>query len=106
MPCILAGILAIYGLVMAILIAGDLKMYTSLFTSFTQFGAGLCVGLADLAAGFSIGIVGNAGVRASIQQPKLYVGMIIILILAEVLGLYGLIVALLLLSSGSDGFTC
>jgi F0F1-type ATP synthase membrane subunit c/vacuolar-type H+-ATPase subunit K len=67
-----------------------------LYTGFIQLGAGLSVGLAGLAAGFAIGIVGDAGVRGTAQQPKLFVGMILILIFAEVLGLYGLIVALLL----------
>src|SRR5436190_17957229 len=66
-----------------------------LYTGFIQLGAGLSVGLAGLAAGFAIGIVGDAGVRGTAQQPKLFVGMILILIFAEVLGLYGLIVALL-----------
>jgi V-type H+-transporting ATPase 16kDa proteolipid subunit len=49
-----------------------------------------------LAAGMAIGIVGDAGVRAVGQQEKLFVGMILILIFAEALGLYGLIVALIL----------
>jgi V-type H+-transporting ATPase proteolipid subunit len=49
------------------------------------------VGLSGLAAGFAVGIVGDAGVRGSAQQPKVFVGMILILIFAEVLGLYGLI---------------
>lgn len=39
----------------------------------------------------SLGIVGDAGVRANAQQPKLFVGMILILIFAEALALYGLI---------------
>jgi V-type H+-transporting ATPase proteolipid subunit len=64
--------------------------------SFLDLGAGLSVGLSGLAAGFAIGIVGDAGVRGSAQQPRLFVGMILILIFAEVLGLYGLIVALIL----------
>ena len=49
-----------------------------------------------LAAGMAIGIVGDAGVRAVGQQERLFVGMILILIFAEALGLYGLIVALIL----------
>jgi V-type H+-transporting ATPase proteolipid subunit len=68
----------------------------SLAKGFVQLGAGLSVGLAGLAAGFAIGIVGDAGVRGTAQQPRLYVGMILILIFAEVLGLYGLIVALIM----------
>ena len=58
-------------------------------------------GLSGLAAGMAIGIVGDAGVRATAQQPKLFVGMILILIFAEALGLYGLIVGLILGSKSS-----
>ncbi|KAF4798505.1 V-type proton ATPase 16 kDa proteolipid subunit [Turdus rufiventris] len=95
-PVVMAGIIAIYGLVVAVLIANALSPEITLFKSFLQLGAGLSVGLSGLAAGFAIGIVGDAGVRGTAQQPRLFVGMILILIFAEVLGLYGLIVALIL----------
>jgi V-type H+-transporting ATPase proteolipid subunit len=95
-PVVMAGIIAIYGLVVAALIASALKPEMSLFAGFAHLGAGLSVGLSGLAAGFAIGIVGDAGVRGTAQQPRLFVGMILILIFAEVLGLYGLIVALIL----------
>jgi len=65
-----------------------------------HFGAGLAVGFSGLAAGFAIGIVGDAGVRGTAQQPRLFVGMILILIFAEVLGLYGLIIALIMSAKG------
>jgi len=55
--------------------------------------------MAGLSAGIAIGIVGDAGVRANARQPKLFVGVILILIFAEALGLYGLIVALILSSN-------
>ena len=58
--------------------------------------------MSSLAAGMAIGIVGDAGVRANAQQDKLFVGMILILIFAEALGLYGLIVALILSQSSQD----
>ncbi|KAI9566211.1 vacuolar ATP synthase 16 kDa proteolipid subunit [Boletus coccyginus] len=95
-PVIMAGIIAIYGLVVSVLISGSLSSSMSLASSFIDLGAGLSVGLAGLAAGFAIGIVGDAGVRGTAQQPRLYVGMVLILIFAEVLGLYGLIVALIM----------
>jgi V-type H+-transporting ATPase proteolipid subunit len=96
-PVVMAGIIAIYGLVVAVLIAGalDETKYT-LYKGFIHLGAGLAVGFSGLAAGFAIGIVGDAGVRGTAQQPRLFVGMILILIFAEVLGLYGLIVAIYL----------
>lgn len=85
-PVIMAGIIAIYGLVVAVLISNDLSQHMALYSGFIQLGAGLSVGLAGLAAGFAIGIVGDAGVRGTAQQPRLFVGMILILIFAEVLG--------------------
>jgi len=100
-PVVMAGILAIYGVVVAVLISGQLSAppptgtYT-LYKGFVHLGAGLAVGLSGLAAGYAIGIVGDAGVRGTAQQPRLFVGMILILIFAEVLGLYGLIVAIYL----------
>ncbi|KAG8506379.1 TBC1 domain family member 24, partial [Galemys pyrenaicus] len=99
-PVVMAGIIAIYGLVVAVLIANSLNDGITLYRSFLQLGAGLSVGLSGLAAGFAIGIVGDAGVRGTAQQPRLFVGMILILIFAEVLGLYGLIVALILSTNG------
>ena len=94
-PVVMAGIIAIYGLVISILIVGQIPDtgYTMKMAG-AHFGAGLAVGLAGLAAGYTIGIVGDAGVRGTAQQPRLFVGMILILIFAEVLGLYGLIVGI------------
>jgi len=89
-PVVMAGIIAIYGLVVSVLISGTLQTRMSLAQGVTHLGAGLSVGLAGLAAGFAVGIVGDAGVRGTAQQPRLFVGMILILIFAEVLGLYGL----------------
>merc|ERR1711953_1492104 len=102
-PVVMAGILAIYGVVVAVLISGQLDMapkYT-LYKGFVHLGAGLAVGLSGLAAGYAIGIVGDAGVRGTAQQPRLFVGMILILIFAEVLGLYGLIVAIYLFTNAN-----
>jgi F0F1-type ATP synthase membrane subunit c/vacuolar-type H+-ATPase subunit K len=48
----------------------------TLYQGFIQLGAGLSVGLSGLAAGFAIGIVGDAGVRGTAQQPSLFVVMV------------------------------
>lgn len=48
--------------------------------------SGLWLVCALTPSSFAIGIVGDAGVRGTAQQPRLYVGMILILIFAEVLG--------------------
>ena len=65
-------------------------------SGYQHLASGLCCGLSSLAAGLAIGIVGDAGVRANAQQEQIFVGMILILIFAEALGLYGLIVAIIL----------
>ncbi|KAL8699074.1 MAG: hypothetical protein Q9224_001574 [Gallowayella concinna] len=108
-PVVMAGIIAVYSLVIAVLIAGAMepsKKY-SLFNGFLHLAAGLSVGLTGLAAGYAIGIVGDSvrpdaascplkdridsrkGVRAYMQQSRIFVGMVLILIFGEVLGLYG-----------------
>ena len=103
-PVVMAGIVAIYGLVVAVLIGNsiDMKKTYPLSKGFLHFGAGIAVGVSGLAAGYAIGIVGDAGVRGTAQQPRLFVGMILILIFAEVLGLYGLIVAIILYTNGNS----
>ena len=45
--------------------------------------------MTGLAAGYCIGIVGDSGVRAYMEQSRIFVGMVLILIFGEVLGLYG-----------------
>ncbi|KAI8040030.1 V-type proton ATPase 16 kDa proteolipid subunit c [Drosophila gunungcola] len=95
-PVVMAGIIAIYGLVIAVLLAGSLNRHYSAYKGFLNLSAGLAVGVSGMAAGIAIGVIGEAGVRASANQPRLFVAVILILIFAEVLGLYGLIVAIYL----------
>ena len=54
-----------------------------------HLACGLSVGLTGLAAGYAIGIIGDMGVRSFMQQSRIFVGMVLILIFGEVLGLYG-----------------
>lgn len=102
-PVVMSGILSVYGLVVAVLIAGGLapEQNYSLFNGFMHLACGLSVGFSCLASGYAIGIVGDEGVRQFMHQPKLFVGIVLILIFAEVLGLYGMIVALILNTKGS-----
>ncbi|EEC45323.1 predicted protein [Phaeodactylum tricornutum CCAP 1055/1] len=112
-PIVMAGVLGIYGLIVSVIIiqavtppnSDHTNVYSS-FNGYTHFAAGLCCGLSCLAAGGTIGILGDAGVRAfgvkasngrNVEGAnKLYVGMLIMLIFSEALALYGLIVALIL----------
>jgi len=100
-PVVMAGVVGIYGLICAVIVATKVKTVGYMtFAGAAHFAAGLSVGFSGLAAGLSIGIIGDVGVRAAGQQPKLFVGMILILIFAEALGLYGLIIALILSTKG------
>lgn len=101
-PVIMAGVLGIYGLIVSVILISSITAPTngtskySLYSSFAHLAAGLACGLSGLAAGGAIGVVGEAGVRAIGLNEKLFVGVILILIFAEALGLYGLIVSLIL----------
>ena len=102
-PIIMAGILGIYGLIVSIILFS--KISAGLTGSYTfkmgyqHLASGLCCGFSSLAAGLAIGVVGDAGVRANAQEEKIFVGMILILIFAEAIGLYGLIIAIVLSQS-------
>ena len=114
-PVVMAGILGIYGMIVAVIIVQksmllsnsvDPNTYTANM-AYAHLASGLCCGFSSLvttliiqAAGLAIGIVGDAGVRANAQQDKIFVGMILILIFGEALALYGLIVSLILTSQG------
>ncbi|CAO2181659.1 unnamed protein product [Urochloa humidicola] len=96
-PVVMAGVLGIYGLIVAVIVITGINPGSKpyyLFDGCAHLAAGLACGLSSLASGMAIGVVGDAGVRATAQQPKLFVGTILILIFAEALGLYGLIVGI------------
>jgi hypothetical protein len=72
----MSGILAVYALVISVLIASDIKPPPetySLYAGFLHMAAGLSVGLSGLAAGYAIGIVGDAvcGMGSSNTGPWL-----------------------------------
>ena len=96
MPIIMAGIVGIYGLVSAVIIApGVVPKNYHLFSGYSALSAGLSVGLTGLASGMCIGVAGDAAARAMAEQPKLIMGAMLILIFGEVLGLYGFIISII-----------
>ncbi|EJU03343.1 V-type ATPase [Dacryopinax primogenitus] len=106
-PVVMSGIIAVYGLVVSVLISAGLSPDTEypLYAGFIHLAAGMSCGFTGMAAGYAIGIVGDACVRAYAYESRIFVTMVLILIFAEVLGLYGLIVALILNTrvSGLEG---
>ena len=100
-PVIMAGILGIYGLIVGVILVQKINNDHNNYNyslGFSHLASGLCCGISSWAAGIAIGIAGDAGARALGQQDIVFVGMMLILIFAEALGLYGLIVSLILSS--------
>ncbi|KAA1136341.1 v-type proton ATPase 16 kDa proteolipid subunit 2 [Puccinia graminis f. sp. tritici] len=104
-PVVMAGIIAVYGLVVSVLIIGgmDPRKPYSLFAGFIHLAAGLSCGMTGLAAGHAIGLIGDACARAFLFQSRMFVSMVLMLIFAEVIGLYGLIIALILNTKAFQG---
>ncbi len=89
-PVVMSGIIAVYGLVVSVLISSALTPVSyPLVAGFVHLAAGLACGFTGLTAGYAIGVVGDSCVRAYVHESKVFVSMVLILIFAEVLGLYG-----------------
>ena len=100
-PVIMAGILGIYGLIVAVILNQKISSGNERYDkkkAYEHLASGFCCGLSSLGAGIAIGVGGDAGVRALGETDKIFVGMMLILIFAEAIGLYGLIVSLILTS--------
>jgi V-type H+-transporting ATPase 16kDa proteolipid subunit len=76
---IMAGVLGIYGLIVAIIIAGGVGSPTaasgntmySQYTGWAHLAAGLCCGLSCLAAGGATGVAGEVGIKAHGYRAQL-----------------------------------
>ena len=96
-PVVMAGILGIYGLIVGVILSGKIKKENvSSWAQFKYMTSGLSVGMSALAAGYAIGIVGDTGVRSNAMNEDMFVAMILMMIFAEAIGLYGLIVAIIM----------
>jgi ATP synthase proteolipid subunit len=72
-PIIMAGILGIYGLIVAVILNGKVQPDNAGYTfgaGYRHLASGLTCGLSSLAAGFAIGIVGDAGMRRQLAFQK------------------------------------
>ena len=103
-PVVMAGILGIYGLIVAVIFITKIKLSYQFgnFQGFKMLAGGLCCGFSCLASGYAIGIVGEHGVRSYAMNEDFYVGLILILIFGEAIGLFGLIIAILMAQVGDQ----
>ena len=73
------------------------KWTQTYYVSYKQLAAGLCCGLSCLASGLCIGVVGDAGVRGNAQRD-IMIAIVLMMIFAEALALYGFITSVILAS--------
>jgi len=107
---IFCEVVAIYGVIMGIVYSAKLTsvpehlLYTNenYFTGFALFWGGLTVGACNLLCGISVGITGSTAALADAADPNLFVKILVVEVFGSIMGLFGLIVGLLMVSNAGE----
>jgi len=107
---IFCEVVAIYGVIIGIVYSSKLQsvpehlLYTpkNYFTGFALFWGGLTVGACNLLCGISVGVTGSTAALADAADPNLFVKILVIEVFGSIMGLFGLIVGLLMVSAAED----
>merc|ERR1719305_781533 len=100
---------AIYGVIMAIIMANKIEgapqfivpttpkgwQAETMVAGWWLFSVGLSVGLSNLVCGICVGVSGSGCALGDAQRPELFVKMLIVEIFGSALGLFGIIVGII-----------
>lgn len=102
---------AIYGLITSVVLTSYLDEYSyeksanfgnvkgrNWYSAYLIFGSGVSVGFVNLFCGICVGLIGSATALADAANASLFVKVLIVEIFASVIGLFGLIVGIILVS--------
>ena len=105
---IFCEVVAIYGLIMAIVFSSKLNAVDNiltvenLYTGYSLFWAGITVGFSNLICGIAVGVTGSTAAISDAADSSLFVKILVIEIFGSVLGLFGLIVGLLMAGKAGE----
>ncbi|GAA5985281.1 hypothetical protein JCM10908_002601 [Rhodotorula pacifica] len=108
---IFCEVVGIYGVITSIVFSAKLAASPSLeslytpsnyYTGYALFWGGLTSGVCNLLCGIAVGISGSNAALADAADPQLFVKVLVIEVFSSILGLFGLIVALLMSGKAAD----